>query len=152
MPVFEFRTELPCSQQGLFEFMARPKNISRVSDPALGIVFPDPPEVLSEETEIEFQIASFGQVHTITHRISKFAKPDLVIEEQISGPMESWTHQHVYESSENGCVKLDVVEFETPGGLVGFFLTPAKVSDQLEEGMCVREEKLKQLIEQGEIE
>ena len=151
MAVFEFRTELPCSVSGLFDFLIQPKNIAQVSDPGLGLVFVDPPEVLTPNLEIEFQIVSFGQVHNITHRITELTPKSTVIEKQISGPMKAWTHTHTYEPTDNGCVKLDIVEFETPGGLVGFFLTEDKVSDQLEDGFCYREEKLIQLIDQGEI-
>lgn len=151
MAVFEFRTELPCSVSELFNFLIRPKNIALVSDPSLGLIFVDPPEVLTLNEEIDFKIVSFGQVHRITHKIIEISENSQLVEEQTSGPMKLWRHTHKYESTDNGCVKLDIVEFAPPGGLVGFFLTEDKVSDHLEDGFCYREEKLQQLISQGEL-
>ncbi|TWT57611.1 hypothetical protein KOR42_09730 [Thalassoglobus neptunius] len=151
MALFEHQTELSCSPTGLFSFLTCPANISKVSDPNLQFKFVDAPEKLEEGVELEFQIVSFGQVHTLKHKIIEFEHGSHVVEEQLEGPMKSWQHSHRYESAEGGCLKIDIVEFEPPGGLVGFFLTEDKVIDQLENGFFYREERLKELISQGAI-
>lgn len=149
MSVFEHETILPCSAEELFNFLIQPANVSKVSHPDLGIRFVSPPEVLSEGIELEFQIVSFGQIHTLKHKIVQFERPRIVIEEQIVGPMKSWRHHHEYLEHENGCVKRDRVDFQPPGGMIGFFLTEDKILDQLEDGMFNREQRLLEFIEQG---
>lgn len=149
MPIFEHQTQLDCSVENLFDFLIRPQNVAKVSDPSLGIKFVAPPEIITAGIELDFQIVTFGQIHTLKYRISELAAPSLVIEEQVVGPMKAWRHIHRYEAHENGCIKRDRVEFDPPGGMVGFFLTEAKIVDQLEEGMFVREQKLNDLIQQG---
>lgn len=151
MAIFEHETILPCSPEGLFQFLIQPVNVMKVSHPDLGIKFLSPPDVLSHGVELEFQIVSFGQVHSLKHKIVEFESPRLVVEEQLEGPMKSWRHLHIYESHESGCLKIDKVEFDPPGGMIGFFLTEDKIVDQLEDGMFIREQRVKEFIEQGVI-
>ncbi len=151
MPVFENTSSLACSVEGLFDFMSRPKNVVKVSNPDLGIKFVSPPETLSQGVELEFQIASFGQIHTLKYQVVEFSSPSLIVEEQLEGPMKAWRHHHIYQAGPDGCSKIDRVEFEPPGGMIGFFLTEAKIIDQLEDGMFIRDQKLKEFIEQGVI-
>jgi ligand-binding SRPBCC domain-containing protein len=151
MPEFENETIFPCSCEGLFQFFTRPENISDVSDPDLGLKFVDAPEVLHSGADLKFQLVSFGQVHTMKHQVSEFDSPNLVIETQLDGPMKSWKHSHIYTAHDGGCKKTDRIEFDPPGGMIGFFLTEAKIVDQLEDGMYARDQKLNELIERGVI-
>ena len=152
MAEFEHKSEFPCSAQGLFEFLTRVDNIQEVSDPDLGIQFTDAPDKLSAGCRLDFKIMSFGQVLEITHEIVQYEHPRLVVEQQVSGPMASWRHHHEYRETENGVRKIDYIEFERPGGLIGFLLTDEKIIDQLEDGLHFRTQKLVQLIERGRIE
>lgn len=149
MSVFEHESKLACSVEGLFDFLTKPENITQVSHPDLGLKFVSPPPILSAGVELEFQLVSFGQVHTLKHQITHFERPLLVIENQLQGPMKSWTHHHVYESDGPHCIKIDRIEFAPPGGMIGFFLTEDKIIDQLEDGMFIREQRLKEMIERG---
>lgn len=149
MPEFENESIFPCSADGLFKFLTQPENIAEVSHPDLGLKFVEPPKILHHGAELEFQLVSFGQVHTMKHHIIEFESPSLVIESQLEGPMKSWTHHHIYTTHETGCCKVDRIEFDPPGGMIGFFLTEAKIVDQLEDGMYSRDMKLNELIEKG---
>lgn len=152
MPEFENESTFACSCEGLFQFLTQPQNIAEVSHPDLGLKFVEPPTVLHQGAELEFQLVSFGQVHTMKHQIIEFDAPKLVIETQLKGPMKSWRHHHIYSAHENGCRKVDMIEFDPPGGMIGFFLTEAKIVDQLEDGMYSRDLKLNELIEKGIIQ
>lgn len=149
MPVFEHEARYDCSPVGLFDFLTRPENIVKVSNPDLGIRFEAPPEQLSQGDILNFQIVTFGKVNQITHRIVEFRDAELLIEEQIEGPLAAWRHVHEYVAIDDGCLKRDVVEFEPPGGLIGFLLTPDKILDQLEDGMYIREQRLNEFISEG---
>lgn len=152
MSVFENESQFGCSYDALFRFFCQPANIAEVSDPDLGLKFVSPPAELNEGAEFEFQLVSFGQVHTMKHRIASLQVPELMIETQVKGPMKSWTHHHIYRPHDNGCLKVDKIEFDPPGGMIGFFLTEDKVVDQLEEGMYHRDQKLQELIQLGKIQ
>ncbi|MDY6936205.1 MAG: SRPBCC family protein [Cyanobacteriota bacterium] len=58
---------------------------------------------------------------------------DLFTDEQIDGPMESWTHRHQF-SAEAGKTRLtDAIAFSLPGGELAEFFLGAIVKQQLEE-------------------
>ncbi len=152
MADFEHESVFPCSAEGLFQFLIQTKNIKEVSDPNLGLQFLSAPDVLSHGSVLDFKIVSFGQVIEITHKITEFSPASFVVETQTKGPMKSWIHSHTYETTSNGVVKRDRVEFQLPGGLLGFLLSEDKVIDQLEEGFFYRGQQLSQLIAAGKIQ
>lgn len=152
MGLVEDKTLFPCSQQGLFSFLTQPKRVAEVTDPSLGLVFTDAPEQIESGVELDFKIVNFGQVLSITHKITAYEPCVLVVEEQIEGPMAAWTHRHEYEETENGVIKRDIVEFEKPGGIIGFLLSDDKITDQLEDGFHYRNQQLLKLINTGVIQ
>ncbi|WP_437192080.1 SRPBCC family protein [Planctomicrobium sp. SH527] len=140
-----------CSAEGLFDFLAQPENVIRVSSPDLGITFSSAPIVIEQGSQLDFQIITFGQLVKSSHHIVEFSRPELVIEQQLVGPMKTWIHRHEYEATPDGVVMRDIVEFEKPGGIVGLLLTESKISDHLEDGFFYREQRLKELVSNGEI-
>jgi len=151
MSVCEYETRLSCSVEGLFDFLARPANVSQVTSPDLGISFLSAPEVLHQDAVLDFQIITFGQVIKSSHEIVEFAFPHHYVEQQVTGPMKAWRHTHSFEAIPEGVLMRDVVEFQLPGGILGLLLSESKVCDQLEDGFYYREKRLNELIAQGEL-
>jgi ligand-binding SRPBCC domain-containing protein len=151
MSIMTYESHLECPVEALFDFFSRPANVTRVTDPALGITFASAPEVLQLGSTLEFQLITYGQVVKAVHKIIQIERPHLVVEQQITGPMRAWVHRHEYEATENGCIKRDFVEFQLPGGLIGLLLSESKVRDHLEDGFFYREQRLKELIAQGQL-
>lgn len=151
MSLLEYEVVLPCTPEGLFEFLSRPANVSLVSDPSLGIKFTAAPEILHQGARVDFQIVTFGQVVKSSHAITTYEKPLLIVEQQVAGPMKAWTHRHEYSAVPAGVKKRDVVEFQLPGGLIGLLLSEDKVKDHLEDGFFYRDERLRELISRGRL-
>lgn len=151
MPTVEYETRLDCSPEALFDFLSRISNVPKVTDPKLGISFTSAPDVVERGSRLDFQIITFGQIVKSTHQIVEFERPSLVVEQQVAGPMKSWSHSHEYTPTPEGVLMRDRVEYQPPGGLIGLLLTEAKVRDHLEDGFFYREQKLKQLISQGQL-
>ncbi|WP_437203963.1 SRPBCC family protein [Planctomicrobium sp. SH664] len=151
MPLLEYEVEFPCSATALFDFLARPANIVRVTRPDLGIKFTSAPDVLAAGSQLDFQIVTMGQVVKSTHRIAQFEHAKLVVEQQVTGPMKAWMHSHIYEPTGTGVILRERVEYQLPGGLLGFLLTESKINDHLEDGFFYRDQKLNDLIKQGVI-
>ena len=149
MPTADYETRLNCSPESLFDFLSHIANIPKVTDPKIGITFTSAPDIIEQGARLDFQIITFGQVVKSTHQIMEFDRPNLVIEQQIIGPMKSWVHRHEYHSVPEGVLMRDQVDFELPGGLIGLLLSESKVRDHLEDGFFYREQKLKELISQG---
>jgi len=151
MPQFENELWLPCGIESLFEFLLRPTNVQRISDPRLGVVFEHAPELVESGSRIAFKVQAYGVVQKIEHEITAVERPRLIVEEQIKGPMKAWRHEHHLESHDGGVRMTDRVIFEPPGGMLGFLVKESTILDGLEDGFIHREQELRRLVQLGEI-
>jgi len=152
MPTVDYETHLNCSPAGLFDFLSHIANVPKVTDPNIGITFTSAPDVIEQGSRLDFQIITFGQIVKSTHQIIEFERPRLVVEQQVLGPMKSWVHRHEYSATPEGVLMRDQVDFQLPGGLIGLLLSESKVRDHLEDGFFYREQRLRELIDQGIIQ
>lgn len=151
MARFEYETLLPCSSQSVFDFLLRPANVAKIADPNTGLSILSGPEIVEVGSQIEFQIVVFGKIQSAVHRITELVRPEKVIEVQVSGPLKSWSQQHIYEESENGVRMIDIIDFEPPGGILGFIATAERISSSLEDGFFARQQQLERMVASGEI-
>jgi ligand-binding SRPBCC domain-containing protein len=151
MAQFENELWLPVGVDALFEFLLRPINVQRISDPRLGLVFEEAPEVVDTGSRIAFKVQAYGVVQKIEHEITAVDRPRLIVEEQIKGPMKSWRHEHHLEAHQDGVRMIDRVIFQPPGGMLGFLVKESNILDGLEDGFVHREQELRRLVEKGEI-
>lgn len=147
MPVFETSVTLDCPRERAFEFLLRPANIVRISPPELGLAFTSAPEIVELGSRIEFKIQGFGQVQTLVHEITRLVHPEQITETQVRGLFSRWVHEHIFGTNTSGQVVVtDRIEFEPPGGLLGFLVTAGRILDQLEEGFEHRHAQLQKLL------
>ncbi|MCA8991543.1 MAG: hypothetical protein KDA88_06170 [Planctomycetaceae bacterium] len=149
MARFEHELTLKCSPSSVFDFLLRPENIRRISDPGMGLKFTSAPDVLSAGSQVQFEIVSFNQVHRITHEIETVRPFELLVERQVKGTMGAWLHTHRYEETENGVLIVDEIDFELPGGILGMLLSEDSILDQLEDGFEFRAQQLERFVEDG---
>ena len=77
----------------------------------------------------------------------------MIVESQIEGPLRAWRHRQRIEIAGSGhCQLIDEIEFEPPGGMLGYLLTESRIRQSLEEGMDFRYDILQQLITSGAID
>ena len=109
-----------------------------------------PLEVVAGE-RIEFRITAYGFKQRATHEYLTTSEI-LILESQIDGPLRAWQHaQKIELVTPDSCRLIDEIEFECPGGMLGYLLTEARIKDSLEEGMEFRYSTLQELIESGAI-
>lgn len=132
MPVFESRVVLPCPPREAYEFLLRPANVLPLYPPEMGLSFRDPPEVLKPGSELHLRVQAYGQTQDLIHRFDDFDSPQRFCERQVKGPMKLWVHEHLFETPDGHTVEIvDRVEFQPPGGLLGFLLTEARIKESL---------------------
>lgn len=143
MESFEARVELPCSVEEVFDLVARPEGIKKISPPEMGLYFTNSPERYTLGSKVEFKIQAMGLVREIAHEVTAFDDPRSFTEEQTSGPFRHWVHEHIFEAREGGgCVSIDRIQFLPPGGVVGMIMTASRILDNLEDGFDFRHEQL----------
>ncbi|QDU17592.1 hypothetical protein CA11_54350 [Gimesia maris] len=146
MASFEASVQLNATPQEMFDFLIDTENILKISPPDTGLSFTKKPDKLYKGAILEFQIQGFGKVQEGTHEIIVFEEPTLFTEKQISGPLKSYTHEHhIVPAGENQITLIDRLEFEPPGGLLGFLITETKLLDLFDEGFYQRHQTLKKL-------
>jgi ligand-binding SRPBCC domain-containing protein len=147
MPEFQSSTTLKCSVQTLREFLGQPKNLPDVSEPDLELEIVAAPEIIAQGEIIEFRITAYGFKQRSTHRYVIVTDSE-IIEEQTDGPLRSWRHRHIYAAVDSlTCTLTDEIQFESPGGMMGFLLTEDKIIESLKDGMQARYESLARLLE-----
>lgn len=146
MALFETDVILPVPVEQVFEFLLRPANVALISPPQLGLIFVNPPEIVQPGTELSFKIQSYGQVQTFTHRIDEVIRPEKIVERQIEGLFRKWFHEHLFEAVGSRQTRvIDRIEFEPPGGVLGFLVTKSRIIEQLEEGFDHRHARLESM-------
>jgi ligand-binding SRPBCC domain-containing protein len=131
MPVFEAVTLVPCPPRALFEFLARPANLPLVSPPELHLRLVDGPERLSLGSRITVQGSRFGIPQRITSEVTAFEEGVGFTDAQVAGPFGKFVHTHRVEPADGGSRMTDRFDFEAPGGLLGWYLTDARIRRDL---------------------
>lgn len=145
--MFESRIELTCSPEEAFAFFIRPENLHRISPPEMGLVFVNPPEVLALGTILESKIQRFGQVQEVAHQITVFEPPRGIQETMVRGPLKKWVHDYLFEPTGAGAVTVHHrIDFEPPGGFLGFIVTEDRILDQLQDAFEYRRDQLRKLL------
>jgi ligand-binding SRPBCC domain-containing protein len=143
MQVYESRIVLPGPAERVFDFLIRPANMQQISPPEVQMAFIEAPEVISLGSKLVFKIQVYGQVQQFEHEIVEFDRPNKFREKAVVTPMKSWIQDYILEPGDSGSVVLyNRIEFEPPGGVLGFIVTPQLIMTNLEEGHPYRQEAL----------
>lgn len=72
---------------------------------------------------VTWQARHFGIRWRMTSKISEYERPYRFTDEQISGPLRSWRHVHLFVASDpSATVMRDVIEFSAPAGVLGWLV------------------------------
>lgn len=142
--LFETHVDLNCSQQDLFNFILVPANLQAISPPELDFYFVSAPDVISLGSHLTCRVQSFGGVKELEYVIAEFEAGKRYREEMIRGPFSRWIHDYIVEALDGNRSRLvNRIEFDTPGGIMGLLMTPAKVLESLDDGFTHRQKVLK---------
>jgi ligand-binding SRPBCC domain-containing protein len=151
MAEFEHQQRLACPVESLFDFLVRPVNQVRLSQPESRLTFLDPPQVIATGDELEFEVRAYGTTQSVVHEIVTVERPRLIVERMLHGPLEELEHEHLFESDANGTVLIDRIRFIPPGGMIGMLLTEARLRKSFEDSFAYRRRILEQLVAEGEL-
>lgn len=145
MPEVTTESEIPCSAQQLRQFLGQTSNLLITSDPDLDLEILSAPEVIAEGERIEFRISAYGFKQRMEHQYVRVSETEIVAE-QIEGPARAWKHTQVVQAGEAPakCQLVDRIEFEPPGGMLGFVMTEDMIRQSISDGMEFRYEALQQ--------
>ena len=147
MPVFEADTFLACPPERAFDFLTRPTNLDLVTPPDLNLKLVDGPERLALGARLTARGSKFGIPQTITSEVTAFEEGVAFTDVQVSGPFGKFVHTHRVEPASEGAKMTDRFEYESPGGLIGLYLTNDRIRRDLEALVEYRTAKFKEILE-----
>jgi ligand-binding SRPBCC domain-containing protein len=148
MAILEGSISIRCPVERVFDFLTLTENFPKIVPPDLQLRLVQAPERLALGSRFEVQILGFGVPQNVIYEITEFVAPHRFQESQVKGPLGRYVHEHVLVAEVDGAVLvMDRIEFEPPGGLLGFLLTAERLRTSLQDGMTHRHRELKRLLE-----
>ncbi|HEY0985241.1 SRPBCC family protein [Schlesneria sp.] len=144
MPIFESRTDLHGSLDQVFDFLIRPANLQAIAPPQMQFVFVTPPPIIELGSRLKVKAQVYGMVQELTYEIVELNTPTRFREKMVEGPLKLWLHDYIVEphSSSDKVTLINRIEFEPPGGVLGFLVTADSILEALEDGFEHRREAL----------
>ena len=68
---------------------------------------------------VTWRAKHFGIWQALTSKITELDRPNLFVDEMVSGAFKSFRHEHHFTTSGNQTIMKDIFEFETPLGILG---------------------------------
>lgn len=147
MPQFETRISIPKTREEVFDFLIRTANLVELIPADSGMRVISAPEIIQMGSRLEFQANAFGQSLNMVHEVTEVTAPARIIEVQLKGLFKKWVHEHLVEEDSPGrVVAVDRIEFEPPGGMLGFLVTPRRIIDQLESLFAHRHAQMRKIL------
>jgi ligand-binding SRPBCC domain-containing protein len=148
MAILEASVSIRCPVERVFDFLTSTENFAKIVPPDLQLRVVQSPGRLALGSRFEVQILGFGVPQNVIYEITEFVTPHRFQESQVKGPLGRYVHEHALAAQEDGTVRVtDRIDFDPPGGLLGFLLTEQRLRTSLEQGLTHRHRELKRLLE-----
>lgn len=144
MPVFQHTSLLRSSPAEIFTFFSRPANWIQLFPPDFQPQLIEGPEVLSPGAVFALEGRSWGIRQVIRSLVREFDAPSRLILEQVDGPFKKWHDTILLESTADGTSFQESIDYERPGGMLGFMVTNERIRQELEQLFAFRGAVLKQ--------
>ena len=120
MPLIVLETLIPASVERCFDLSlsvdAHTASMAASGERVVGGVVTG---VLELGDEVTWKARHFGIPFVMTSRIIEHDRPHRFVDEQVSGPFRRWWHEHRFDGAPAGTLMTDVVELESPAGVLG---------------------------------
>ncbi len=148
MPAVEASVSIRCTAEQAFDFLAQTENLTKIIPDELKLRVVSAPPELTLGSRMEFQILAFGPPQNVVYEVTEFSRPHRFTETQVKGLLPRYQHEHSFAAQPDGTVLVsDRIEFEPPGGLMGFMLTADRLRTTLNQGLVHRHSALKRFLE-----
>ena len=115
---FTFSTDLEHDPDVVFEWHERPGALERLTPPWVPMSLESFDGIRDgDRAHIRLGWGPLAINWIAEHR--DYTPGRLFVDEQVEGPFASWTHRHVFDPSDRGCLLTDDMTFEMPVGRAG---------------------------------
>ena len=103
--------------------------------------------LINKDETVTWQARHLLKTRRFTSKITEMQSPDFFTDEMIKGDFKSFRHEHHFKAVENGCIMIDILEFETPYGFIGKMGTTLFLRSYLEKFLVKRNAVIKEYAE-----
>lgn len=151
MQDFQASVVLPRSREETFNFLRNPRNFLKLfPESATRNLDARLPDLLDTGAYLEFNFKVFGSHFQIIQEITDLLHPERIVAIQRKGPFRKWIHEQRFTAADDGSTVLtNSIQFDPPGGLLGFVVTRKQVLAHLDEWVADGHERLRQTLANG---
>jgi ligand-binding SRPBCC domain-containing protein len=103
--------------------------------------------LISEGETVTWQAKHLYKERKFTSKITAMLRPGHFTDEMIQGDFKRFRHEHYFKQIDNGTIMIDVLEFESPYGIIGKLLNKFYLKKYLEQLLLKRNEVIKEYAE-----
>ena len=103
--------------------------------------------LINENETVTWQAKHLYKVRKIKTKITSMNFPDHFIVQMVHGDFKSFRHEHHFKSIDNGTFLIDIIEFESPYGIIGQLTNQLFLTSYLHQLLLHRNEVIKQYAE-----
>ena len=129
----------------LFMYLTKPKNLAQLAPPDLNLELLTAPDIMILGSRLVWKGRRWGVSQQITQEVVAFERDKLIVVEQKQGPLKSWVHANHFEATDTGTRIVERIDFDPPGGLLGYVVTADAIRKELVKVLAYREKKLKEI-------
>jgi ligand-binding SRPBCC domain-containing protein len=146
MPHYNVTVEIAKPVSELFLYLTKPKNLMQLAPPDMNLEIVTAPDILVLGSRFVWKGRRYGVSQQITQEVTTFEKDKQIVVEQKEGPLKRWIHANHFEATDTGTRIHEKIEFEPPGGLLGFLVTADAIRRELVKLLAYREKRLKEIL------
>ncbi|MBI1832941.1 MAG: SRPBCC family protein [Planctomycetes bacterium] len=129
----------------LFAYLTQPKHLTQLTPADLNLELVTAPEVLTLGSRLVWKGRRWGISQQITQEVVAFEVEKLIIMEQKQGPLARWVYASQFSAIEKGTRIVEKIDYDPPGGLLGFIVTADSLRRDFDKLLAYREKKLKEI-------
>jgi ligand-binding SRPBCC domain-containing protein len=145
MPNYTATFEITRPVPDLFAFFSKPRNLVLLAPADLNLELLTGPDIMQQGARLVWKGRRWGISQQIIQEVATFDHEKLIALEQKQGPFARWFHAHQFEATDAGTRIIEKIEFEPPGGMLGFVVTANTIRKDLDKLLAFREKKLKEI-------
>jgi ligand-binding SRPBCC domain-containing protein len=133
MSVFTHADELTLPAEELFAIFLRPALAVALAPANFPLELLDGPEILVPGALLTLRTRRYGLAQKFIHRVESVEPLARLVYVQVRGPFRSYRLMQSFERLGEGCQLVEEVQFDPPGGVLGQFLTEARLRGDFEQ-------------------
>lgn len=103
--------------------------------------------LINENDSVTWQAKHFYKVRKFTTKVTSMEFPHHFTVQMVHGDFKSFRHEHYFKPINNGTFLIDVIEFESPYGVIGQLAEKLFLTSYLHKLLLHRNEVIKQYAE-----